>query len=384
MISGTLAAQTRLHHDRVGANRATQPISGGPMKIERLGLVAICATLSLLLTVLVGWKTFSLNSQAWHMWQSAGHDPLGALLSGHPHGLRYLVYYPIFAVAEFTNSPPDLVFSCACVLVLLFMSMLVARISIDVWGPKGYVWRRDTVVFCMFAMSMLMNGRLLLAFYGYLLIIFAGADWFTRREWKSVHTISVILGCLLAGVSSGTLLAAMALSAGIILVALLMEAKLLKNNPIAAVSIALTLAMFVGYALIGLGKNLAFYGGDEAAVIRMLDHGAGGDIAKSFGLGTLVEQDDVPASGGMLGSALQYWWIGVVVAAVVARGYGWRPVHMMRTSSPAQNLVHLSIGFAMIGGLFGYSVLVMGVLPFLMFGSNRIRPLISRIAVSNS
>ncbi|WP_157955821.1 MULTISPECIES: hypothetical protein [Devosia] len=352
------------------------------MKIEQLSLVVIFATLALLLTVLVGWKTFTLNSQAWDMWQSVGHDPLGVLLSGHPHGLRYLVYYPVFAVAEFANLPPDLVFSFECVLVLFFMSMLVARIDVDVWGSQGHVWRRDVVVFCMFVMSMLMNGRLLLAFCGYLLIIFAGADWYKQREWKPVHAISALLGCLLAGVSSGTLLAAMGLSAGIILVAFLMDAKLLKNNPIAAVSIALTLALFVGYALIGLGKNLAYYGGDEAAVFRMLGHGAGGDIARSVGLGDLLEQDDLPGVGGRLASILQYWWVGVVAASTVARCYGWRPIHMVKTSGPGLNLVHLSIIIAMAGGLFGYSVLLMGYIPFLMFASGNAKPIMSRFAVS--
>jgi len=350
------------------------------MKIERISLAALLATFALLLMVLVGWKSFTLNSQAWHMWQSAGHNPFGVLLSGHPHGLRYLVYYPVFAVAEFSNLPPDLVFSCGSAAVLLFMSVLVAQIDVDVWGTQGHVWRRDLVILSMFVMSMLMNGRLLLAFCGYLLIIFAGVDWFKRREWKSVNAISVLLGCLLAGVSSGTLLAAMALSAGIVLVAASMDAKLLKNNPIAAVSIAAILALFVGYALIGLGKNLTFYGGDEAAVVRMLGHGAGGDIAKSVGLGNLVEQDDTPVSGGMLGAVLQYWWIAAVVGAVVARRFGWRPVHMVQTSSPGQNLIHLSIMLAMVGGLFGYSILVMGLIPLLVFGSDR---LISRMAVLN-
>lgn len=352
------------------------------MKIELPGLVAIFATLALLVTVLAGWKAFTLNSQAWYMWQTVGHDPTGVLLSGHPHGLRYLVYYPVFAVAEFATLSPDFVFSCVCVLILFLISMLIARIDVDVWGTQGHVWRRDTVIFCMFAMSMLMNGRLLLAFCGYLLILVAGADWFTRREWKFVHAISVVLGCLLAGVSSGTLLVAMALSAGIVFVAFLMDLKLLKNNPIATVSIAITLALFVGYALIGIGKNIAFYGGDEAAIVRMLDHGVGGDIARSVGLGDLVEREDAVASGGTLGAVLQYWWVGVVAAALIARSYGWRPSQTVREASPAQNLVHLSIAIAMVGGLFGYSVLMMGFIPLLVFVSERIGPLVSRMRFS--
>lgn len=353
------------------------------MRTERFSLVAIFATLALLLMVSTGWKTFTLNSQAWHMWQIVGHNPLGALLSGHPHGLRYVLYYPVFAAAEFLRVPPDLVFSYSCGLVLYVMSTLVSRIDIDAWGSQGHVWRRDAVVFCIFAMSMLMNGRLILAFCGYLFIVFAGTDWFKRREWKTDHAICILVGCLLAGVSSGTLLAAMVLSAGIVLVAIMMEYRLLKDTPFAAISIALVLALFVGYALIGLSKNLSFYGGDEAAVVRMLGHGAGGDIAKSIGLGEFVEMEDEPVAGGLVWSILQYWWIGVVAAAALARYYGWRPVQMVRTSSPAQNLIHLSIAVAMAGGLFGYSILMMGVIPFLVFISGHFMPLVPRLSVSN-
>ncbi|MBS3849790.1 hypothetical protein KD146_13895 [Devosia sp. BSSL-BM10] len=352
------------------------------MKTERFSLVAFFATLALSLTVLAGWKTFTLNSQAWHMWQIVGHNPLGALLSGHPHGLRYVLYYPVFAAAEFLGVTPDLAFSYVCVLVLYVMSTLVNRIDIDVWGSQGHVWRRDAVVFCIFALATLMNGRLLLAFCGYLFIIFAGANWFKCRKWKSSHATCVLIGCLLAGVSSGTLLAAMALSAGVVSIAYMMDNRLLKDTPLAAISIVIVLALFVSYALIGLGKNLVYYGGDESAVVRMLGHGAGGDIAKSIGLGDLVEQDDIPATGGVLGAALPYWWLGVVVAAFVARYYGWRPVQMLRTSSPELNLVHLSLVLAMVGGLFGYSVLMLGVIPFLLFASGNVKPVMLRLAAS--
>lgn len=374
-----------LHVCIMSGQKVTRPHNqsrGRPMKIERISLVAFLSSLALVVLVSAGWKTFTLNSQAWDVWQLVGHNPLRVLLSGHPHGLRYVVYYPIFAVAEFARVPPDLLFSYACVLVLFFMSMLVSRIDVDVWGPHGHLWRRDAVVLCMFALSMLMNGRLLLAFCGYLLIIWAGADWFKRREWKFDHAISILLGCLLAGVSSGTLVAAMALSAGIIIVALLMDARLLKDNPIAAASIAVTLVLFAGYALIGFYKNLAYYGGDEAAFFRMLGHGAGGDIAKSIGLGNLVEQDDIHVAGGILGSILQYWWVGVVVASAVARLYGWRPIQMVQTSGPALNLIHLSIVIALAGSLFGYSILMMGVIPFLVFASGNAKPIMSRLAVS--
>lgn len=352
------------------------------MKTERFSLLAFFATLALLLMVFAGWKTFTLNSQAWDMWHVVGHNPVEAFLSGHPHGLRYVVYYPIFAVAEFVGVPPDLVFSYVCVLVLYVMSTLVSQIDSDVWSSQGHIWRRDAIVLCIFALAALMNGRLLLAFCGYLFIVSAGANWFKCREWKLSHAACVLVGCLLAAVSSGTLLAAMALSAGVVLIAYIMDSRLLKDNPLSAISIVMVLVLFVSYALIGIGKNLAYFGGDEAAVVRMLGHGAGGDIAKSIGLGDLVEQDEIPATEGLLGAVLPYWWLGVVAVALVARYYGWRPVRMVQASSPAQNLIHMSIVLAMVGGLFGYSVLMMGVVPLLLFVSGNAKPILSRIGLS--
>lgn len=46
---------------------------------------------------------------------------------------------------------------------------------------------------------------------------------------------------------------------------------------------------------------------------------------------------------------------------------GWRPIRMIRTAESQENLIHLAIFFPMVGGLFGFSVLTMAILPLLIF-----------------
>jgi hypothetical protein len=339
------------------------------MKIKRSGFVAATCLVVLVALILTGTKVFTLNGQAWFMWDNFGHNPLRGLFSGHPHGLRYLAYYPAFAAADVVGISADLVFSYFCAAMLFLMVLLLRHVVSMLWGSEEYGLSGDAATVAIFALSYLMNGRLILAFFGYLLVIAVAVNWFKNRHWNLAHSLGLALALIMAGVSSGTLIIAMALVAGIVLVTLL-------RDPLSAwsfqmpVSIIFILIFFASPTAIGLAKNIEYYGGGGWAVVNMLDHGAGGDIINSL-------RAPVPTGDNPLGwipndavpHIVQFWWVAVLACAIIAWFRGWRPIRMVRASTPQENMVQLSIVLTLLGGLFAYSVLSMSLIPLMILAS---------------
>lgn len=338
------------------------------MKKERINLVGVVCFGVLLLLIFTGIKQFTLNQQAWDIWHGAGHDPLGFLFSGSPHGVRYLVYYPVFTIAQFLSVPPDIVFSYSCALVLFFMIVFLRRIVSGLWGYHGYVVRRDFVTFGLFAVSFAMNGRILWAFFAYILVIFVGVDWFRHTRWKASYVILLIFACLAASVSSGTLFLVMAMIAGIGFVTLVRSPRLLVSTPQMPLSLIFILILFAIPTIAGVVKNLDFYGGDRAAVLRMLQHGAGAAIVES--LGAVETQEPSPAQGAGRKIVIAVYAIAgasVLLGVSVFGIYrGWRPGHALLRATPAENVVYLAIVLALVAGLYGYSVLTLAAVPTLI------------------
>jgi hypothetical protein len=337
--------------------------------MSRQALLPIACLVMLLALVFTGTKVFTLNGQAWFMWDNFGHDPLLSLFSGHEHGLRYLAYYPVFAAADAFGISADLVFSYFCAGLLFLMALLLRRVVSALWGSAEHHLSGDVTTVAIFAMSLLMNGRLILAFFGYLLVIVVAVDWFKNRRWNLAHSLGLALALIMVGVSSGTLVIAMALVAGIVLVTLLRDPLLARFIQM-PVSIIVILILFASPTALGLAKNLDYYGGDGWAVVNMLEHGAGGDIIAS--LHAPVPTDDNPSDAVPNDTVLgivQFWWVAVLACAIVAWFRGWRPIRMVRTSTPQENMVQFSIVLTLLGGLFAYSVLSMSIIPLMILGS---------------
>lgn len=346
------------------------------MKTARISVVLFGCLGVMLLLVASGIKHFTLNGQAWDMWRDFGYDPLRALLIGHPHGLRYLVYYPVFALAGAFGAAPDFVFSFTCVFAVFALAYFADRVLFDLWGHKGHIFHRDIITIALFSLSLLMNGRLIFAFLGYMLVIFVAVNWFGRRHWGVKHFAFLVFACILTGVSSGTLVIAMALVAGIFAISVLDAPAVLVRNRQVPISIFIVLLLFSIPTLIGIKKNLDYYGGGEHAVIKMLDHGAGGDVKDTIGL---EPPEDHGARGGSLTDLLHYWWVAVLILAVAARWLGWRPIAMARSASPQQNIVHLAALLTLAGGLFGYSVLAMTIVPLALLVPGYVAPVSTRL-----
>ena len=332
----------------------------------RIRIVPIACFLSLVLLVVIGEKLFRLNSQALTMWGYFGHNPLVALLSGHPHGLRYLAYYPVFAFADATGLNVHIVFSLVCCILLLMMTNISEGITFRTWNISRKSYLNNAFAIFIFLLSLLMNGRLIFAFCGYLLLILVGVRWLKSGRWTLGSVALLIFGCLLASVSSGTLLIALAMVGGILFVTLLRQPYALLSSPWLPISVFMTIAIFAGPTIIGINKNLDYYGGGGMAVVHMLEHGAGGIVLDTVGVGFDEVDQSANLLDGYLGGIIRFWWLGVISAGVVAYSKGWRPIKMIREATPQENVVQLAIVFTMTGGLFAYSVLSMSILPFLL------------------
>lgn len=363
------------------------------MKTERIPFVGAASFATLLVLVLTGVKQFTLNSQAWNMWSQYGHNLFGAVLSGHPHGLRYVAYYPIFTTGEILDVPVNLVFGLACILCLAIISIVYRIVASDITKNHPSSDTNYFIIILIF-LSLLMNGRMILAFLGYITIIYLGIEWLKNGKWGVVGPFLLILSLVLLGVSSGTLVVGMALAAGLVAITVLRKRRLSFGEIRMAGSVGVVLVLFSAPAVIGINKNLKYFGGGSEAVVKMLDHGAGGVLidmtieampTDAGGPTPEIKADDPPpAVSGIAKSryrellekasaVLQFWWLGALLAGLIAWFSGWRPLAAIRSAKPEVNVVHLAIALALIGGLFGYSVLSLSIIPIFIITMRPIR-----------
>lgn len=197
----------------------------------------------------------------------------------HPHAARFAVMFPVMYVALITKLQPDIVFSYTIVIVMTALSFLIARIlSITVCGNLASVRRLFPVVYLpIIGLAMVMNGRIAWAMLGIMLIIsgqVALESGYSRSKWA--YFLTQMVGTFFASVSSGSIMIAFLSVVTYNLVGpMLLWPKVRKTDFVRLWVGSAASLVVVPFVLIGLKKNIDFYGGDDAALTHILKHGFG-------------------------------------------------------------------------------------------------------------
>lgn len=244
------------------------------MRVSVYNFVAFVIVLPLILAVLIGLKTFVVWPQITVLWGSRlgifeGFEVFGA------HGLRYALLFPILWTAELLGISYDLLFSYV-ILPIVFWTGHNCIAAVKECNPEFrqnllssmIIFGSLTTVFFM------MNGRIAVAFLGYSLLLRALLAVQGRKRIDLSVGAMMLVGMILCGVSSGTLVSAIAAFLLTVFVALgvvLAQLKLNKTALVLIVTVALAFYVLGNSLFIGIAKNIEYFGG----FVQMLDHGYG-------------------------------------------------------------------------------------------------------------
>ncbi len=236
---------------------------------------------SLILSVLYviyiigGYKSFNVWSQ---LDIFAGVNPL--LVLDHPHGLRYLITWPVLWLSEFLDVHRNVIFSIFVVANLIVTTLLTAAVQARISHALESRWRLWVYLFApiFITLSFAMNGRLSYMMLGISLMLYAYTRWLSGMAvneplgkaflWCVINMLALVL----LSVSSGCFTVGMLLVAAQTCVMVAMPIHSWKKY---LLNIALNIGIIAVFVLIQFNfiqKNLDFYGG---SIFAMMVHGPG-------------------------------------------------------------------------------------------------------------
>ena len=298
--------------------------------------LAFAAAVALDLKAFTIWEqVLDIHAQGWTIWN--------LYEARHAHFLRYLVAYPIFLVADELGASKEVVFNLVCLALVPALVAVLRRIE-TVGTPEREAELRTAIyAVILFVVAYFMNGRVLFGLLGYSLLNLAFVRYFWLLRWTWCSLAQVLVGLLLCSVSSGVFAVAF-LFMGLCMV-------LDAFGPFKAerkvrfrmiISVALAFLMFQEFLILGIVKNLDFYGGGPTAVWDMLDHG----------LGRYLFAVDPPL---------------LLLAVPMLLMLGYIGVHVIVQSTAFNAVVLLAIVSALSGGIYGLSTLSICLVPILLF-----------------
>lgn len=244
------------------------------MRVSTYSFLSFLIVLPLILAVLLGFKTFVVWPQITYLWETRlglfeGFQEFGA------HGLRYALMFPILWTSELLGISYDLLFSYV-ILPIVFWTGHNCIIAVKECNPefRQSLLSSFLVFGSLTAIFFVMNGRIAMALLGYSLLLPALLAVQQRKRVNLVTIVMMLSGMILCGVSSGTLVSAIAAFLLTVFIALgLIVTRLRLNRTTFVLAVTLALAVYVlGNSLfIGILKNLEYFGG----FVQMLDHGYG-------------------------------------------------------------------------------------------------------------
>lgn len=322
---------------------------------KRSPQVVLALATGLLLSGMVafGGHTAALGEQVHYLWDNGirltnwyadrPEDLMdsvgGVLVVTESHRLRYAVTTPLFHLADATGLSVDHVYTLTVpVLAAATVWLAVGAAAVALGRPLS--WRGCTAILPLALVLTAMDGRLIVAFFGYALVLRVLLRPEPSMGWR---LIAVSMGVLFASVSSGTMMSTLCLVA-----VLSISATVMAPDCIARLLAVVTMA-YVGLAFhydvqVALFKNIEFYGGGLSGAVAMLQHGAG-RVLLDF------------ASSPALAVAL------LCIVAVAGTGLVVVP---FRIKDPD---LFLGLVVALVLGLFGYSTLSLALIPMSVWGA---------------
>lgn len=281
-------------------------IDSGAVTVWVMGYIAFMIPILAGLTTFVSWPQVELLHRS-------GLDL--DLLYGHPHFFRYLVARPGFLLADrFGDVAFSFYLGNFAFGSLMLMYSLVRRQSF---------WIAASAVLLVLVIQMLMNGRGVISWFGWMIILKIVLD--SPRVRPVLHFCLLIFALLCTSVSSGTFSVAFGTTLAFLAI------RIDRANWWRLIGImAALLASYWGLFMQGVERNLAFYSlGNRNPVINMLQHGAG-DIVINHPVAIVL----------------------AICSALLALLLLWNP---LLSKMNARDLIVLIVPVG--GGLFGYTTL---------------------------
>ena len=311
------------------------------MRVRKIQLLVIASALPLAVAVFFGFKVFELWSQITYIW-AGRQTPFALLAEGSPHALRYTLVYPILIFSENFGLNHDDVFTQVVLACLILTNMCIAKTA-EILGGRSMSISilLFVVVIPMNLLFFMINGRGAFALCGYSICLTVFMHFIHGGRLSAFNLISLFLGFIMCGVSTGILASAYAsavIAAWIIGYRMVVAGSTWRG--IAGLfSILLLLIAFFGFFAGGVRKNIAFFGANLEGVKDLISHGMG-----RF----LVAFVDVPFL-----SLLALFAIGLIGLAYIQS--------LRNTALVAFILSSLACG------LFGYSTLAIALVPILVY-----------------
>ena len=251
------------------------------MMIQINTLYRIIVFIPLTIAILFELKTFKIWEQILFLWGKRA-SPIDQILDLTPHSFRYFLMYPIVSIPEALQIEKNFFFSLITLSLGFFTVGLIVDSAQIISRRKGSANTASLFIsFFVVLLLFFMNGRGVFALFGFALLV----NTFLALPNSKLPTIwvfaKVFLALLFCSVSSGTLV----VSFLAVILYLFSQIGQIRGNifqlrfsrkgfQIFLVGIIICM-VFSGIVLVGLNKNLDYYGSGYDGFIKMFGHGVG-------------------------------------------------------------------------------------------------------------
>lgn len=249
------------------------------LKVSTLARLIVLSPL--FLACIIGAKQFEIWPQITYLW-NAQASPLNELMILSPHSFRYAVLYPILIFSEAVGVDYNTVFTFVVLILAYKTSELIFETSRIVVPYSNYKLVSSVVITAMLlAIFSAMNGRGAIALFGYALLINTSLITLGSAKRGVSIWLRFFFSLLFCSVSSGTLAVSvvtlvLVISISVIrLSARFLVARMSMKDAYVALYGPIILVVFGAITLVGILKNLNFYGGGYEGFFEMLSHGFG-------------------------------------------------------------------------------------------------------------
>jgi len=293
--------------------------------------------------VLLGAIRFTFFPQAAYLLRRNA-DPAGLILDFQLWGPRYLLSYPAVLLSRWLEIDLNLAFTiyglfCMGILVMVIVRCCDGAVLSGRFPEQRYLCQ-FLVGTSWLLIACFMNGRLMLSFLGMALVLAGQIGAIQRAKLTVASVVLQAVGAFFTLMTTGTVMVAFAqMLGGSLLIGNFLSAQDRIQKTRSFLILTTFAILLLPFVYQGTAKNAEFFGGN---VIGLLSHGAG----------SLFLLEPTITMSLLIVTVL-------IVAALVVVRHGWV------RRNPALLPAWLAVPIALVGGLFGYSTMLMA-LPSLM------------------
>lgn len=199
---------------------------------------------------------------------------------GNIHAIRLLIAYPGYLLSKFYNIPLDIGYAYYVVLIFFLLFVIICNVC-----SKNEFQSLSSIIMlfiCMLGLAFVMNGRIIFAFYGYILLINSAIKLGKHDTFIKLKEIFLfVIGICFTAVSSGCMFIGIAFASLCLLIKWI-YIKSIWDKIRVVVMFCITGLVFhkilikgVKYIVLMVNKNLDYFGGGITGFLGMLQHGLG-------------------------------------------------------------------------------------------------------------